>query len=158
MILNMTANLCKYINFVSRVKSGLGTANNNNPTKFDQKPWPQLRPQLRVSPEIINTMEAEIDYSKIEFAPAFPLPLPFDVKKRIQQLRSFLEPNNPHFAPEYQHTNIKVAIKLYEEGKIDGTEKVSIKDGNIVTREEAFKGPTAFMYEGRGYQFAEKHA
>jgi hypothetical protein len=38
----------------------------------------------------INTMEAKIDYSKIEFSPAVPMPVPFDVRKRIQQLHSYL--------------------------------------------------------------------
>ena len=103
-------------------------------------------------------MENEIDYSKIQFSPAVPMPMPFDVKKRIQELRSYLDPNNPDYQPKYQHTNIKAAIKLYEEEKIDGLEQVFIKDGKIVPRDEAFKGPSPFICEGRGYQLAEKHA
>ena len=103
-------------------------------------------------------MEAEIDYSKIKFSPATPIPLPFDVQKRIQELRSYLDPNNPNYQPEYQHTNIGAAIKLYEEGKIDGMERVYIKDGEIVSREEACKGPSPSIVEGRGHQLAEKHA
>jgi len=103
-------------------------------------------------------METKIDYSKIEFSPTIPIHLPFDVKKRIQDLRSYLDPNSPDYQPEYQHTNIKVSVKLYEEGKIDGMEKVFIKDGKIVTREETFEGPSPFTCEGRGYQLAEKHA
>jgi len=69
------------------------------------------------------------------------MPVPFDVHKRIQELRGYLDPNNPDYQPKQQHINIKAAIKLYEEGKIDGTEKVYIKDGKIVPREEVFKGP-----------------
>ena len=65
-------------------------------------------------------MEAEMDYSKIKFSPACPMPVPFDVQKRLQELRSFLDPNNPNYQPENQHYNIKVAIKLYEEGKFMG--------------------------------------
>jgi len=103
-------------------------------------------------------MEAEIDYSKIKFLPATPMPLPFDVQKRIQELRSYLDPNDPNHQPKYQHTNIKAAIKLYEEGKIDGMERVYIRDGEIVPREEAFKGPSPIFCEGRGHQLAEKHA
>jgi hypothetical protein len=103
-------------------------------------------------------MEAEIDYSKIKFLPAIPMPLPFDVQKRIEELRSYLDPNNPNHQPEYQYTNIKAAIKLYEEGKIDGMERVYIKDGEIVPREEAVKGPSPVFGEGRCHQLAEKHA
>ena len=71
---------------------------------------------------------------------------------------SYLDPNNPNYQPEYQHTNIGAAIKLYEEGKIDGMERVYIKDGEIVSREEACKGPSPSIVEGRGHQLAEKHA
>jgi hypothetical protein len=56
----------------------------------------------------------------IEFSPAIPSPAPFDIQKRIQELRSYLDPNNPNYQPEQQHINIKAAIKLYEDGKIDG--------------------------------------
>jgi hypothetical protein len=96
----------------------------------------------------INTMEAKIDYSKIEFSPAVPMPVPFDVRKRVQQLHSYLDPNHPDYEPEYQHGNIKTAIKLYEEGKIDGMQRVYVKDGKIVSRAEAFKGPSPSMGEG----------
>jgi hypothetical protein len=83
---------------------------------------------------------------------------PFDVQKRIQELRSYLDPNSRNYQPEQQHINIKAAIKLYEDGKIDGMEQVSIKDGKIVPKEEIFKGPSMSMCEGRFHQFAEKHA
>jgi hypothetical protein len=33
----------------------------------------------------------------IEFSPAIPCPEPFDVQKRIQELRGYLDPNNPHY-------------------------------------------------------------
>jgi hypothetical protein len=59
--------------------------------------------------ETINAMKATI-----EFSPVIPLPVPFDVQKRIQELRGYLDPNNPDYQPEQQHTNIKAAIKLYE--------------------------------------------
>jgi hypothetical protein len=49
--------------------------------------------------------------NKIEFSPAIPIPLVFDVQKRIQELRSYLDPNNPNYQPEQQHINIKAAIK-----------------------------------------------
>ena len=64
----------------------------------------------------------------IKCSPAIPIPLPFDVQKRIQELRSYLDPKDPNYQPEYQHINIRAAIKLYEEGKIDGMEQVFIKD------------------------------
>ena len=102
-------------------------------------------------------MEAEIDYSKIKFTPAIQIPLPFDVQKRIQELRSYLDPENPRYL-KHQLTNIKAAIELYEEGRINGMERVFIKDGKIVSEEEAFKGPSPSICEGRGYEFAEKYA
>ena len=92
----------------------------------------------------------------IEFSPATPLPAPFDVQKRIQELRAYLDPNSPTYQPEQQHTNIKAAIKLYEDGKLDGGGQVFIKDGKIVPREEIFKGPSWSMCEGRFHQLAEK--
>jgi len=42
----------------------------------------------------------------IQISPAIPLPAPFDVKKRIQELRSYLNPNNPSYQtriPAYQY-------------------------------------------------------
>jgi len=44
------------------------------------------------------------------------------------------DPNNPNHQPEQQHTNIKAAIKLYEDGKIDGMEQVFIIDGRVVPK------------------------
>jgi hypothetical protein len=77
----------------------------------------------------------------IEFAPAIPFPRSFDVQKRIQELRGYLDPNNPNYQPEQQHTNIKAAIKLYEDGKIDGVEQVFIIDGKVVPKKEIFRRP-----------------
>src|ERR1700733_5607691 len=93
-----------------------------------------------------------------EFSPAIPFPEPFNVQKRIQELRGYLDPNSPSYQPEQQHTNIKAAIKLYEDGKIDGMEQVFIKDGKIVPEDEIFKGPSWSICEGRCHQFAEKQA
>ena len=94
----------------------------------------------------------------IEFSPAIPFPTPFDVQKRIQELRGYLDPENPHYQPEQQHTNIKAAIKLYEDGKIDGMEQVFIMDGKLVSKKEMFRGSSWAMCEGRFHQFAQKHA
>ena len=55
----------------------------------------------------------------VEFSLAMPLPQPPDIQKRIQELSGYLDPNNPNYQPE-QHTNIKAAIKLYQDGKVDG--------------------------------------
>jgi len=38
--------------------------------------------------------------NKIEFSPAIPIPLVFDVQKRIQELRGYPDPNDPQFQPE----------------------------------------------------------
>ena len=77
---------------------------------------------------------------KIEFSPAIGWPVPFDVQKRIQELRGYLDPKNPQYERKEQHANIKAAIKLYEDGKIDGLQQVHIMEGKIVTEEEMFKG------------------
>jgi len=95
----------------------------------------------------------------IEFSPAIPIPAPpFDIQKRIQELRGYLDPKNPDYQPEQQHTNIKAAIKLYEDGKIDGVKPVFIVDGKVVPEEEIYKGGAWTWSEGTCYQFAEKHA
>jgi hypothetical protein len=60
-------------------------------------------------------------------SPVIPWFQPPDIQKRIQELRGYLDPNNPTYQPEQQHTNIKAAIKLYEDGKIDGAEQVFIR-------------------------------
>jgi hypothetical protein len=53
--------------------------------------------------------------------------------------------------PEQQHTNIKAAIKLYEDGKTDGVEQVLIIDGKVVPREEILRGSSWSWSEGRFY-------
>jgi hypothetical protein len=95
----------------------------------------------------------------IEFSPGIPIPAaPFDVQERIKQLRGYLDSNNPDHQPEQQHTNIKAAIKLYEESKIDGVEQIFIKDGKVVTKKEAFAGGSWVWNEGIWHQYAQKHA
>jgi hypothetical protein len=94
----------------------------------------------------------------IEFSPAIPFPAPFDVQKRVQELRGYLDPNNPHYQPEQQHTNIKAAIKLYEDEKIDGVEQVFIMDGKVVPKKEIFTRKAWSWSEGRFYQLAQKYA
>ncbi|KAI9768354.1 MAG: hypothetical protein M1840_004962 [Geoglossum simile] len=96
--------------------------------------------------------------TNIEFSPAIPLPIVFDVQKRIQELRSYLDPTSLQYQPEQQHTNIKAAIKLYEDGKIDGIQQVHIMEGKVVTREEVFKGSAWAWCEGMFYQYAQKFA
>jgi hypothetical protein len=80
--------------------------------------------------------------NKVEFLPAIPIPMVFDVKERIIQLRGFLERNNQHYQPEPQHPNIKAAITLYEEGKLDGFKRVMIMGGKIVSEKEAKEAKT----------------
>jgi hypothetical protein len=93
----------------------------------------------------------------IKFSPAIAIPLTVDVQKRIEQLRGYLDPNNPDYQPEQQHTNIKAAIKLYEDKKIDGVEQVYIKDGKIVPRKEVFTRGSWTWNEGIWHQRAQKH-
>src|SRR5271155_5685707 len=94
----------------------------------------------------------------IKFPSANLFPTPFDVQKRIQRLRSYLDPNDPNYQPEQQHTNIKAVIKLYEDGKIDGVEQVFIMDGKVVPEKEIFRGRSWSWSEGRCHQLVQKHA
>ena len=94
----------------------------------------------------------------IEWLPGIILPTTFDVQKRIQELRSYLDPNDPTYQPEQQHTNIKATVELYEDGKSDGVKQVFIKDGKVVPEEEIHKGGAWTWSERRFYQFAQKHA
>jgi len=96
--------------------------------------------------------------STIEFSPVIPSPTPFDVQKRIQELRDYLDPNKPHYQPEEQHLNVKAAIKLYEDSKIDGKEQVFMMNGKVVDRDEIFKGPFRSWFEGMFHQYAQMHA
>ena len=80
--------------------------------------------------------------ANITFGPVMPMPPVFDVQERIEQLLSYLEPSNPMYQPEPQHINIKAAITLYQEGKLDGFQRVYITGGKIVTEEVADKTMT----------------
>ena len=134
-----------------RVK--LGKRRKSAPSSPRPSPTRRSFNQHPLEAEILDAMEA-----KIEFSPAIPLPVPFDVQKRIQELRSYLDPNDPNYQPEQQHINIRAAIKLYEDGKIDGMEQVCIMDGKVVSKKEMFAGSSWAMCEGRFHQFAQKHA
>jgi hypothetical protein len=59
------------------------------------------------------------------------------VQERIEQLHSYLNPSNPLYQPKPQHTNIKAAITLYEDGKLDRLQRVYITSGKVVTQEVA---------------------
>jgi hypothetical protein len=89
--------------------------------------------------------------NKIEFSPAIPIPLVFDVQKRIAELQSFLDPDNPHYQPEGQHTNIRAIIKLYSDGKLDGVGRghgeLTFMHGKVVTLQEALQGKAHFWCE-----------
>ncbi|KAI9862715.1 MAG: hypothetical protein M1813_004211 [Trichoglossum hirsutum] len=89
--------------------------------------------------------------SQITFAPAFPMPFVFDVEERLQQLHSYLEPGNPMYQPEPQHINIKAAINLYKEGKIDGLQRVYIMNGEVSTEEAALNAMTWVWTEDYDY-------
>jgi hypothetical protein len=73
---------------------------------------------------------------QIEFSPAIPIPLVFDIQGRIQELRGYLDPKHPLYQPK-QNVNIEAIIKLYEEKKIDGIQEVWVMEGKVVTEEEA---------------------
>jgi hypothetical protein len=141
-------------------------------TKADLANADLANADLTSPPEAIS-----ITPDKIEFSPAIPWPAPFDVQKRIQELRGYLDPKNPWYEFEQQHVNIKAVIQLYEDGIIDGSEEVFIMQGKIVTEEETLEANTWAWIEvysfkcvprtyltngpklqGMGYEFAEKHA
>jgi hypothetical protein len=94
----------------------------------------------------------------IQFSPAIPIPAaPVDIKKRIQELHDYLDPNSPNCQPEQQHINIKAAIKLYEDGKIDGVEQVHITNEKVVSKEE-WRGRSSWGWsEGIWHQHAYGH-
>jgi hypothetical protein len=84
--------------------------------------------------EVISIMS-----DKVEFSPAIPWPAPFDVQKRIQELRGYLDPKNPRYEFEQQHVNIKAVIQPYEDGIIDGSEDVFVMEGKVVTNKRRWK-------------------
>jgi hypothetical protein len=43
------------------------------------------------------------------------------------------------------HVNIKIAIKLYEKGKMDRVQRVFIMEGKIVTGKEMFEGTASTL-------------
>ncbi len=83
-------------------------------------------------------------------------PVPFDVKARIEQLRSYLDPNNSHYQRPQQHENIKAVIRLYEEGKINGVDSVYVQRGKIIALEDILKNPGSIWAEGMSYQRVQK--
>ena len=90
----------------------------------------------------------------IEWMPAWQPP-PLDIQKRIQDLRSCLDPNSPFYHKEHE-ANIKAAIKLYEDKKIDGTQEICLQDGKIIPKEKNHETPWCWDEQPVCYQFAEK--
>src|SRR5690348_12473639 len=86
-----------------------------NTTSPKQAPkFTRMRPVSEYDKEKAKTMEA---------SPATPIPFVFNVQERIEELRGYLDPKNPHYEREQQHDNIRTVIKFYEEGKIDGSQE-----------------------------------
>lgn len=84
---------------------------------------------------------------QLECSPATPMRRGFDVQARIETLRWYLDPANPNYEPERQHVNIRAAIKLYEEGQIDGIQSITIINGKIAPFEDAFKSKSGSWIE-----------
>lgn len=63
------------------------------------------------------------------------------------QFPNSLLPSLPNYEPERQHDNIRAAIKLYEEGKIDGIQRTTIIDGKIAPFENAFTSKSGSWIE-----------
>ena len=106
----------------------------------------------------LHVQNSTMDTTNIKWLPAIPISDPFDVQERIEELRSYLDPNNPSYQPERQHVNINAIIKLYEDGKIDGINEVSVMDGKIISREQRAKGPLCSWTEGTCHQLSQKHS
>ncbi|KAI9827272.1 MAG: hypothetical protein M1832_005410 [Thelocarpon impressellum] len=49
----------------------------------------------------------------ITFSPAMPIPLVFDFEARVAKLKRWLDPNDPGYAGQKQHSNLRAAIKRY---------------------------------------------
>jgi len=86
------------------------------------------------------------------------LPVVVDIQERIQQLRNYLNPDHPQYEREEQQLNIRAAIKLYEDGKLDGRGRVCIMEGKVVSMDEVFKGTAWAWIEGMSHQYAQKFA
>ncbi|KAI9849944.1 MAG: hypothetical protein M1837_000158 [Sclerophora amabilis] len=68
-----------------------------------------------------------------------PLPPVFDVEGRIKRLKEYLDIANPTYQRPEQHVNIRAAIRLYENGELDGIRQVEIMNGKIVTQKAALE-------------------
>ncbi len=118
-------------------------------------------PQLLHAMTTINTLgkeNSELDLTNLVWLPAIPNNPPFDVQKRIEELRSYMDPNNRFYQPERQHVNIEAIIRLYENKEINGTKPVHVMDGKIISWEQMFKGPLCSWTEGTLHQLPQRHA
>lgn len=85
-------------------------------------------------------------------------PVPFNVQARINELRSHLDPNSPLYECPEQHENIKAAITLYEQGKINGVDRVFIRRGKLIQWKDISKDPAWTWVEGMSHQLIQKCA
>lgn len=83
-------------------------------------------------------------------------PVAFDVKARIEQLRSYLDSNNSHYQRPQQHENIEAVIRLYKEGKINGVDTVYVQRGKIIVWKDILKNSDSTWAEGMSYQRVQK--
>lgn len=61
--------------------------------------------------------------------------------------------------PEEQHQNIRTLIRLYQEDTIDGSERICVNQGEVVSFDEIFNRRSASFIEGSvAYELAEKFA
>lgn len=81
-------------------------------------------------------------------------PVPFDVQARINELRSHLDPDSPIYERPEQHENIETAITLYEEGKINGVDRVFIRRGKLIQWKDFGINPAWTWVEGMSHQLS----
>ena len=93
-------------------------------------------PQLRASQ--LPPFVTKDGSTPTAFLPATPMPLVFDLSKRLQELKDGLNPQSSfYYFYEGQHPNIRAAIKAYEDGKMPLGSTTYFIGGKIVSKAEA---------------------
>lgn len=82
---------------------------------------------------------SETDQSVPYFSPATPIPLRFDVGRRVAELEGYLNPQDPRCEPPGQHLNIRKVIDLYKTGALAEGEQVCVCQGKIISFEDMLR-------------------
>lgn len=82
---------------------------------------------------------SETDQSVPYFSPATPIPIQFDVGRRVAELEGYLNPQGPRCEPLGQHLNIRKVVDLYKTGALAGGEQVCVCQGKIISFEDMLR-------------------